>query len=75
MSTASRLLHIDRETRNAFNELLMMEQLSALPVGSLLRILQTIPVAVLEVAVNGACRSPCPDGSGWRDRAPPPGSR
>jgi hypothetical protein len=53
----------------------MMEQLSALPVGSLLRILQTIPVAVLEVAVNGACRSPCPDGSGWRDRAPPPGSR
>lgn len=75
MSTAVSLPHIDRETRNAFNELLAMEQLSKLPVGGLLRVLQTIPVAVLEVAVSEASRSPCPDGSGWRDRAPRPGSR
>jgi hypothetical protein len=56
MSTASRLLHIDRETRNAFNELLLMEQLSTLPVGSLLRVLQTIPSAVLEAAQERAAK-------------------
>jgi len=75
MSTAASLPHIDRETRNAFNELLAMEQLSKLPVGGLLRVLQTIPVTVLEAAVSGASRSPCPDASGWRDRSRPPGSR
>jgi hypothetical protein len=57
MSTASRLLHIDRETRNAFNELLLMEQLSALPVGSLLRVLQTIPSAVLAAAQEKAAKA------------------
>lgn len=56
MSAASRLLHIDRETRNAFNELLLMEQLSALPVGSLLRVLQTIPYAVLAAAQEKAAK-------------------
>lgn len=56
MSAASRLLHIDRETRNAFNELLLMEQLSALPVGSLLRILQTIPPVVLAAARDEAAK-------------------
>ena len=57
MSTASRLLHIDRETRNAFNELLLMEQLSALPVGSLLRVLQTKPPAVLAAAQEKAAKA------------------
>ena len=57
MSTSSRLLHIDRETRNAFNELLLMEQLSALPVGSLLRVLQTIPPAVLAAAQEKAAKA------------------
>ena len=75
MSTASRLLHIDRETRNAFNELLLMEQLSALPVGSMLRVLQTIPVAVLEAALSGASRSPCRDGTDFHANSHRPGSR
>jgi hypothetical protein len=57
MSTASRLLHIDRETRNAFNELLLMEQLSALPVGSVLRVLQTRPSAVLAAAQEQAAKA------------------
>ena len=52
MPPISRTIHIDRETRNAFNELLIMEQLSRLPVGGLLRVLQTIPQAVLEVALQ-----------------------
>ncbi len=56
MSTAARTPHIDRETRNAFNELLLMEQLSALPVGGLLRVLQTIPVAVLAAAQERAAK-------------------
>lgn len=60
--------HIDRETRNAFNELLMMDQLAQLPVGSVLRVLQTIPVPVLEAALSASCRSPCRDGSGWHAR-------
>jgi len=66
---------IDRETRNAFNELALMDQLSRLPVGGLLRVLQTIPLPVLEAAVSGASRSPCRDGSGWRDGSLRPGSR
>lgn len=42
---------IDRETRCAFNELALMEQLSQLPVGGVLRVLKTIPAAVLEAAL------------------------
>ena len=57
METACPPLHIDRETRNAFNELLLMEQLSALPVGSLLRVLQTIPSAVLAAAQEKAAKA------------------
>ena len=51
MSTATSTAHIDRETRNAFNELVLMDALSAMPVGGLLRVLKTIPSAVLEAAV------------------------
>lgn len=57
-------LRLDRETRNAFNELLVMDGLSALPVGGLLRVLQTIPAPVLEAALSAASRSPCRDVSG-----------
>ena len=52
MSSVARQHHFDRETRNAFNELLVMEQLSKLPVGAVLRVLQTIPLPVLEVALQ-----------------------
>ena len=75
MSTAARLPHIDRETHNAFNELLVMEQLSKLPVGGVLRVLQTIPVAVLEAALSGASRSLCRDGTDFHANSHRPGSR
>ena len=51
MSIVARKDLIDRETRNAFNELVLMQALSAMPVGGLLRVLKTIPSAVLEAAV------------------------
>jgi len=51
MSSAAPQPRIDRETRNAFNELVLMEALSAMPVGGLLRVLKTIPQPVLEAAV------------------------
>jgi hypothetical protein len=75
MPAAAHPGHFDRETRNAFNELLLMDQLSKLPVSGLLRVLQTIPAPVLEAAVSAVSRSPCRDGSGWQDRSPPPGFR
>jgi len=75
MSATTRHAHFDRETRNAFNELLVMDQMSRMPVASILRLLQTIPAPVLEAALSAASRSPCRDASGWRDRHPLPGSR
>lgn len=66
---------IDHETRNAFNELLVMDGLSQLPVGAILRVLQTLPVPVLAVAVSGALQSPCRDGGASHAASPPPGSR
>ena len=42
---------IDFATRTAFAELVLMDQLSRLPVGSLLRVLKTIPDPVLEAAL------------------------
>lgn len=66
---------IDRETRNAFNELLLMQALSQLPVGGLLRVLKTIPGPVLEEALSAASRSPCPDAWGSHGRSLPRGSR
>ena len=66
---------IDRETRNAFNELLLMDELSRLPVSGLLRVLQTIPPQVLQAAVSEASRSPCRDASGCHARSLPRGSR
>lgn len=75
MPVAVRLPCLDRETRNAFNELLLMEELSQLPVSGLLRVLKSIPEAVLEAALSGASRSPCRDGSGGHGRSLPPGSR
>jgi hypothetical protein len=51
MSTGYRPAHIDWETRNAFNELLAMDRLSALPVASLLRVLKTLPQPLLEAAL------------------------
>lgn len=75
MSTTARPPHIDRETQSAFNELLLIDELSTLPVGSLLRILQTIPGPVLEAALSGASRSPCQDGWGVPGCRPRPGSR
>ena len=50
MSTAARTDLMDRETRNAFNELVLMQALSTMPVGGLLRVLKTIPPAVLKAA-------------------------
>ena len=75
MSITARKPHIDRETQNAFNELLLMDELANLPVGGLLRVLKTIPAAVLEVALSEASRSPCRDASGWHGNSPPPDSR
>ena len=75
MTTVAATAHIDRETRNAFNELLLMDGLSKLPAGRLLRVLQTIPVQVLEVAISEASRSPCRDGSGFRASSLQRGSR
>lgn len=75
MTPVAATAHIDRETRNAFNELLLMDGLSKLPAGGLLRVLQTIPVQVLEAALTGASRSPCRGGSGFRASSLPRGSR
>ena len=75
MSITARTPGIDRETQNAFNELLLMDQLSQLPVGGLLRVLQTIPPQVLQAALSAASRNPCRDASGWHGNSPPPGSR
>ncbi len=59
MSSNAPQPRIDRETRNAFNELVLMEALSAMPVGGLLRVLKTIPSAVLEAAVAERQRKEC----------------
>ena len=75
MSASAHLHRIDRETQSAFNELLLIEELSRLPVGSLLRVLKTIPAGVLEVALSEASRSPCRDGWGAPGCRPRPGSR
>ena len=52
MSPSPQSTHIDRETRNAFNELLVIDRLSALPTASLLRVLKTLPAPLLEAAIN-----------------------
>ena len=75
MTTVASTAHISRETRNAFNELLLMDGLSKLPAGGLLRVLQTIPVQVLEAALTGASRSPCRDGWGCHANSLPRGFR
>ena len=75
MSITARPPLIDRETHNAFNELLLIDGLSSLPIGGLLRVLKTIPATVLEAALSEASRSPCRDASGWHGNSPPPGSR
>lgn len=51
MASAQGTTHIDCETRNAFNELLVMEQLSRMPVAGVLRVLKTIPVQVIAAAL------------------------
>lgn len=75
MSIIARPPHIDRETQNAFNELLLIDGLSTLPVGSLLRVLQTIPAPVLQAALSGASRNPSRDGLGCHASSHRPGSR
>lgn len=67
--------HFDRETRNAFNELLVMDQISAMPVAAVLRVLKTIPAPVLEAALSAASRSPSRDASGCHAGSHPQGSR
>jgi hypothetical protein len=44
--------HLDRETRNAFNELLALDRLAALPVSGLLRVLKSLPPQLLKAALE-----------------------
>ena len=69
MSSATPSIRLDRETRNAFNELVLMDELARLPVGGLLRVLQTIPGPVLEVALSEVSRSPSRDVSVRREHS------
>lgn len=69
MSSATPSIRLDRETRNAFNELVLMDELARLPVGGLLRVLQTIPGPVLEVALSEVSQSPSRDVSVRREHS------
>ena len=75
MPSAAPLPHIDRETRNAFNELLVMDQMSRMPVAAILRVLQTLPAPVLQIALSAASQSPYRGASGHHANSHPPGSR
>lgn len=72
--------HIDRQTRNAFNELLALEQLAALPAEGLMRVLRSLPPPLLTAAlqtfeISAASRSPGRDGWGSHADSHRPGSR
>ncbi|MFO1133077.1 MAG: hypothetical protein U1E16_13825 [Hyphomicrobiales bacterium] len=44
--------HLDLEIRNAFNELLALDRLAALPVAGLLRVLKSLPPPLLKAALK-----------------------
>lgn len=80
MPPTSYAAHIDRETRNAFNELLALEQLAALPAEGLMRVLRSLPPSLLTTAlqtfeISAASGSRGRDGWGFHANSLRPGSR
>jgi len=80
MPPTSYAAHIDRETRNAFNELLALEQLAALPAEGLMRVLRSLPPSLLTTAlqtfeISAASGNRGRDGWGFHVNSLRPGSR
>ena len=80
MPPTSYAAHIDRETRNAFNELLALEQLAALPAEGLMRVLRSLPPSLLTTAlqtfeISAASENRGRDGWGFHVNSLRPGSR